>query len=57
MAFWAKKAAVSGDDRGIAFLQRAHEKVKDQCSQCGITGAKIQNPLMKCGRCSMSYCE
>ncbi|EJK71031.1 hypothetical protein THAOC_07563 [Thalassiosira oceanica] len=50
-----KKAAASGDDRGLALVQRAHDKVKEHCSHCGMPASEAPKPLMKCGRCSMSY--
>jgi len=55
MVFWAKKAAASGDDRGVAFVQRVHDKVQDHCNHCGMPASGASKPLMKCGRCSMSY--
>ena len=57
MVFWAKKAAASGDGQGAAFVQIVHDKVKGHCDHCGMSASEAPKPLMKCGRCSMSYCE
>ena len=57
MMFWMKKAAESVEGSCAALVQRAHDKVKDYCNNCGMHASEASKPLMKCGGCSMSYCE